>query len=191
YIARVGEHDLYDDNEGASPEDIPLVKAKIHENYSPVQFTNDIAILTLEHKPKNNTVWPICLPHEEPYRSNAFLKYRPLIAGWGALYFNGPSSSVLQVTSIPVVDNDNCKRAFANKSVIDDRIVCAGWTTGGKDACQGDSGGPLMYGKAESSNIRYYQIGVVSYGFRCAEAGYPGVYTRVTNFIDWIQRNLD
>lgn len=104
---------------------------------------------------------------------------------------DGPSSSVLQVTSVPVVDNINCKKAFDNKSIIDDRIICAGWTRGGKDACQGDSGGPLMYGKAEVNNVRYYQIGVISYGFRCAEAGYPGVYTRVTNFIDWIQRNLD
>lgn len=69
--------------------------------------------------------------------------------------------------------------------------MCPGWTTGRKDACHGDSGGPLMYGKTESSNVRNYQIGVVSYGFRCAEAGYPGVYTRVTNFIDWIKRNMD
>ncbi|KAJ8926806.1 hypothetical protein NQ314_020652 [Rhamnusium bicolor] len=105
YIARVGEHDLYNDNDGASPENIPLVKAKIHEDYSPVQFTNDIAILTLERKPKNGqfkryfiinesniniflgNVWPICLPHEEPLRSNAFLKYRPIVAGWGSNIF--------------------------------------------------------------------------------------------------------
>lgn len=49
----MGEHDLYSDNDGASPEDIPLAKKKIHEDYSPVQFTNDIAILTMERKPRN------------------------------------------------------------------------------------------------------------------------------------------
>ncbi|KAJ8926803.1 hypothetical protein NQ314_020649 [Rhamnusium bicolor] len=81
--------------------------------------------------------------------------------------------SALQVASIPVVDN--CKRAFENKSVIDDRIFCVSWTTGGRDACQGYSGGPLMSGQTETQNVRYYQIGVVSYGSRCAEAEYPGV----------------
>lgn len=50
-MARVGELDLYDDKDGVTPEDIRLVKAKIHEDYSPVQFTNDIAILTLEKPP--------------------------------------------------------------------------------------------------------------------------------------------
>jgi len=38
---------------------------------------------------------------------------------------------------VPVIDNSECKRAFANKkSVIDDRVLCAGLLTGGKDACQ-------------------------------------------------------
>jgi hypothetical protein len=38
---------------------------------------------------------------------------------------------------IPVLDNAECKRAFANKkAVIDDRIICAGSLAGGKDACQ-------------------------------------------------------
>lgn len=103
---------------------------------------------------------------------------------------DGPSSSNLQYAQIPVVNNEKCKAVFGQRTVIDDRILCAGWTTGEKDACKGDSGGPLMYGKSEGDNVRYYEIGVVSYGFRCAEPGYPGVYTRVTNFIDWIQRNL-
>lgn len=38
---------------------------------------------------------------------------------------------------VPVMDNEECKRAFANKkSVIDERVLCAGYLTGGKDACQ-------------------------------------------------------
>lgn len=41
---------MYSDNDGASPEDILLESARVHEDYSPVKFTNDIAILKLSKK---------------------------------------------------------------------------------------------------------------------------------------------
>jgi len=191
YLARLGDLDLFSNDDGAQPVSILLAKAKIHEDYSPVTYTNDIAVLTLSEPVSNPTVWPICLPIDEPLRSKNLVKLMPTVAGWGSIYFNGPSSSTLQETVLPVVENDLCKRAFGNRSVIDDRILCAGYLRGGKDACQGDSGGPLMHRISEGTNTRFYQIGVVSYGFRCAEAGYPGVYTRVTAFVDWIQKNLN
>lgn len=51
---------------------------------------------------------------------------------------------------------------------------------------QGDSGGPLMF----PYNTSYYLIGVVSTGFECAVAGYPGIYTRVSEFLDFILTNI-
>nr|XP_023017904.1 venom protease-like isoform X2 [Leptinotarsa decemlineata] len=191
YLVRLGELDLYSNSEGAEPEDIKVIGFKIHENFSPLQRTNDIAILTLERKYTSSRVWPICLPHEEPLKSNSFIGTFPIVAGWGALYFDGPRSSILQFIEVPVVNRNHCVRSFGTIGVIDDKIICAGYvdnTT--KDTCQGDSGGPLMYAVSEGNSLRYYQIGVVSYGFRCAESGYPGVYTRVTSFIDWIRKNI-
>lgn len=190
YVARLGELDLSSSNEGANPIDIPIERKKLHESYSPVSHTNDIAIVTLSEKVKfTRSIHPICLPASEQLRNQLFVRYNAFVAGWGSIYFNGPSSPVLQEVILPVVEESRCVDAFANlkDAVIDTRVLCAGFARGGKDACKGDSGGPLMIPREGS----WYLVGVVSYGYKCGEPGYPGVYTRVTSFLPWIEENLD
>ncbi|KAH0626615.1 hypothetical protein JD844_001695 [Phrynosoma platyrhinos] len=50
----------------------------------------------------------------------------------------------------------------------------------------GDSGGPL----ACKQNNTWYLAGLVSFGLSCSEPNRPGVYTRVTSYMDWIQRTM-
>ncbi|RZC35862.1 Trypsin and/or DUF316 domain containing protein, partial [Asbolus verrucosus] len=94
YLARLGDLDLYSNDDGASPVTIPVVKVKIHENFSATKFTNDIAILTLKTAHNNPTVWPICLPVNEPYRSMTYLNFSPTLAGWGSVTFSNNNDTI-------------------------------------------------------------------------------------------------
>jgi secreted trypsin-like serine protease len=70
--------------------------------------------------------------------------------------------------------------------VVTDQTICAGEMAGGKDACQGDSGGPLFV----SSQGRFVQIGLVSWGEGCARPKLPTIYTRIATHMDWIKQNV-
>ena len=66
--------------------------------------------------------------------------------------------------------------------------MCAGFKEGGKDSCQGDSGGPLML---MGPKQKYEIIGIVSFGIGCGQPGYPGIYTKVGRYLDWIISNVN
>ncbi|CAH0678183.1 unnamed protein product [Spodoptera exigua] len=195
YVVRLGELDLAKEDEGATPVDV-LIKQKVkHEQYSATSFTNDIGILILDHDVTfTELIKPICMPKDEKLRATTFEDYNPLIAGWGHTEFRGAAATHLQVLQLPVVGNDFCMQAYSayKAQKIDERVLCAGYKQGGKDACQGDSGGPLMQPiwSPTSHKTYFYQIGVVSYGKKCAEANFPGVYSRVTHFIPWIEQKV-
>ena len=60
----------------------------------------------------------------------------------------------------------------------------------GSDSCTGDSGGPLIY--REYANRPWYQVGIVSFGYgdQCGSK-YPGIYTKVGGYLDWIEKHLE
>jgi len=70
------------------------------------------------------------------------------------------------------------------KKIDNNNMFCAGEPQGGKDSCQGDSGGPVTY--YDSTTNSFIEVGLVSWGNGCAEAGYPGVYSRISSYINWI-----
>lgn len=52
---------------------------------------------------------------------------------------------------------------------------------------QGDSGGPMSVARSDG---RYMLSGVISWGIGCAERNQPGVYTRISEFRDWVNQIL-
>nr|XP_022900615.1 trypsin-7-like [Onthophagus taurus] len=102
---------------------------------------------------------------------------KSVVSGWGTLTEGGSSPSQLQSVEVTVVSNSACASAYGSGSITD-RMMCAGETSGGKDACQGDSGGPLV--------VDGQLIGIVSWGYGCARPAYPGVYASVPTLRGYI-----
>jgi secreted trypsin-like serine protease len=77
---------------------------------------------------------------------------------------------------------------------MSDNMLCSGSFEGGKTACSGDSGGPLVVPLDDGS---YVQAGIVSWGLSasngegCEETAMFSAYTRVTNFLPWIESVLN
>uniref|UniRef100_A0AAR2LFL2 Zgc:165423 n=1 Tax=Pygocentrus nattereri TaxID=42514 RepID=A0AAR2LFL2_PYGNA len=89
------------------------------------------------------------------------------------------------VLQVPIVGNRKCNCLYG-VGTITDNMMCAGLLAGGKDSCQGDSGGPLV----SKQNGVWVQAGIVSFGIGCALPNYPGVYTRVSQYQDWVNQQI-
>ncbi|CAH0752052.1 unnamed protein product [Diatraea saccharalis] len=178
-----GEHNRC--NSTTRPETRFVLRAISHK-FTLSTFDNDIALLRLnERVPITDAIKPICLPS---IKDNLYVGVQALAAGWGSLTEEGKVSCTLQEVEVPVMSNQECRKTKYTASMISDNMLCAGYPqTGAKDSCQGDSGGPLI--TERKFDKRYELIGVVSWGNGCARPGYPGVYTRVTNYLDWIREN--
>ncbi|CAH1965131.1 unnamed protein product [Acanthoscelides obtectus] len=183
FSVRLGDVDLKRDDEPSSPVTFKVAEIRAHKDFSRIGFYNDIAILKLE-KParKSKYIIPLCLPPPR-LRREKFAGRKTTVVGWGTTYYGGKESTVQRQAVLPIWRNEDCNEAYFQP--ITANFICAGYSEGGTDACQGDSGGPLMV----HWDTRWIQIGVVSFGNKCGEPGYPGVYTRVTEYLNWIEEN--
>lgn len=195
YRIRLGEWDLSSSNDcsngicSAQPMDLEAERVIAHTGYS-AQDTNhvdDIALIRLTRDvPTSRTIRPICLPVSAPHRSRSFVGLTSFAAGWGRTETSTASEKKLKV-ELDVRDLGDCSQAYRGLGIVlQGKQMCAGGERG-KDSCTGDSGGPLMARLGGA----WYVIGVVSFGLnKCGTAGYPGVYTNVSMYMDWIENNV-
>ncbi|KAJ9579980.1 hypothetical protein L9F63_004363 [Diploptera punctata] len=157
-------------------------KTIVHENFRSnyLHDTNDIGLIKLK-KPIQYTdsIKPVCLP--DP--ASDYTNLTGMITGWGRTAQNGKPSRYLRNAGVKIIPQEACKNTTVGEKITD-TMLCA--YEFGTDACQGDSGGPLLYEKLPG---KVEQIGVVSWGIGCAEPGIPGVYTKMTEYVNWIKEN--
>ncbi|XP_074874282.1 mannan-binding lectin serine protease 2 [Carettochelys insculpta] len=168
-------------------------KIFVHEGYHyGVSFNNDIALIKLKHKvPINANITPICLPTREE-RFHVKTDDMGIVAGWGRTERRRFSPHLLYVELV-VIDHKKCQDAYAKLphgkiEPVTENMLCAGVEEGGKDSCQGDSGGPLIF--LENQTKKWFVGGLVSWGIDCAVAGQYGVYTKVINYISWLENTI-
>jgi len=161
-----------------------VIGTKVHENFDSTIYDYDIALLKVATPfPINQGVKAVCLSTPQ----DRIIGQWGIVCGWGALKETDKvAPDHLSKLEVPVVSNEDCQRAKGMHSqVITERMICAGFLDGSKDACIGDSGGPLVW----NDKGVWKQIGVVSWGIGCARPGFYGIYTNVAEFLPWIGAN--
>merc|ERR1711884_3350 len=164
-----------------------IAKVIQHPDYTGVQWPtadgdplsfmrHDISILELSTEIQfNEKVYPICLPSSDFCLKNG---QKLLVSGWGVTEDESLSKDLLQAE----VELLNVCLYGEHDDVH--KICAQGMDEPVTDTCQGDSGGPLAYFDSDGVATNY---GVVSYGPQeCATKNNPGIYVRVSEYVEWI-----
>ncbi|KAH8371938.1 hypothetical protein KR093_009372, partial [Drosophila rubida] len=160
-----------------------------HPQYDCTKVQHDIALLELV-QPISFTahIQPSCVSsgHEQRSLEQEFAT----VSGWGWTHENqaeGDRADVLRKATVKIWNNAECERSYralGKSNSISDTQLCAGYENGQIDSCWADSGGPLM-------SKEHHLLGVVSTGIGCARPGLPGIYTRVSKYVDWLQHVIN
>lgn len=194
----VGRHNVSNYADG---EDITIREELPHPSYDdskdlPVEdlrnLDNDFMLVFLDRAADNAV--PIKLNSDVSFPT---IGHYATSMGWGDIdiqFDYQTASNVLKQVALKIVSNEDCENSeplivngtpYNYMDQITKNMMCA---KGGdhEDTCQGDSGGPLIVG----SNDEAVQVGVVSGGHFCATDQLPGVYARVSEAYEWIQREV-
>jgi len=173
-------------SERSSQNALGISGITINPSWNPTTFNGDIALLQLTTPlTYSNNVQPIALPLAQDPTTWPAAGTAAQISGWGSTSFGGATSDSLLTANVTILSgpNDNTCGSYGNSFTSDDKI-CAGVIGGGIDTCQGDSGGPLVVSAAAGMVLS----GLTSVGNDCALANFPGIYTRITTFLPWINQ---
>uniref|UniRef100_A0A672LYH9 Neurotrypsin n=1 Tax=Sinocyclocheilus grahami TaxID=75366 RepID=A0A672LYH9_SINGR len=186
YVVKLGDYNTreQDDFERVlSPERI-----EVHKKYRTESWEHDVALIRLKgaegkcvsFNPHTNAA---CLP--APGSKWGKRPASCVITGWG---MTGNIGFTLLQAWVPLLPSWQCKKRYGERFTSHD-MLCAGSMTSDlrkhADSCQGDSGGPLV---CQGEAGRWVLTGVISWGHGCGDPSYPGVYSRVSRYLPWIEQ---
>ncbi|KAM6893556.1 coagulation factor VII-like [Xenentodon cancila] len=174
-----GEHNIAVNE--STEQRIQVAEIIMHEDYDTNTADNDIALLRLESPiVYSKYTVPVCLPTRSLAERELWAVNLHTVSGWGRRSENGPTSNLLRRTTVPRMRTQTCVEESG--VVLTKNMFCAGYLDGRTDSCKGDSGGPLVTEYKKTT----FLLGIVSWGKGCARPGNYGIYTRVSNYLEWI-----
>ncbi|KAM9803897.1 neurotrypsin [Neosynchiropus ocellatus] len=184
YVLRLG--DYHTEEQDDFERTLPPARIVVHRKYHSRGWENDIALVRLKGTEGscvsfNPHTGPVCLPE-----AGGRWEKRPaacVITGWGVT--EQEYSRTLLQAWVPLLPAWRCKGQYGGR--FTSRMLCAGSLSERHrvDSCQGDSGGPLV---CQVKAGQWVLTGVISWGHGCGDPFFPGVYTRVSRFLRWIDK---
>ncbi|KAK6635647.1 hypothetical protein RUM44_000901 [Polyplax serrata] len=187
---RLGGLNLKEEDD-STVQKFTITERIVHPRYKASSKYDDIALFKFTGSIRmDGHTRPACL-----YAGYDEIKFKKAVAtGWGKTNYNSYEGSPdLMKVYLDVIDQDTCSTFFTTerggnglaRGLVPSQL-CAGVLEGGKDTCQGDSGGPLQV-VASDPYCMYKIIGITSFGKFCGFKNSPAVYTRVSNYVPWIE----
>lgn len=182
---------------GLTQLNIPSANAKtynvdkyiIHPQYRKGhKNNNDIALVKIKGKFNfNNDTQKVKIVSSN---ENLYSNGQPTkVSGWGRFISSSNDiSNQLLMVNVPILSNTDAQNQLG-LPLTTNMIATSSVDITRKGACQGDSGGPLTTTNLQGETKL---IGVVSWGRGDCSGGAtsPTVYTKVANYIDWINQHI-
>ncbi|XP_064030944.1 serine protease 57 [Pogoniulus pusillus] len=174
----LGAHRLEEPEE--SQQVFSIVESIPHPRYNPNSADNDIRLLRLNRSATlNEYVKRIRLPSPRVDLKPGTVCY---VMGWGDTSSYGDRPTALMETPTTIIKRSLCRTLWRGR--VSANMLCGASANATlQGVCAGDSGGPLIFKK------KVY--GIVSFsGKRCGDRRYPDTYTKISNYISWVQRTV-
>ncbi|XP_017039808.1 serine protease snake isoform X2 [Drosophila ficusphila] len=191
-VVKIGDIKLKEWEDDVTPQKRRVAKTYVHPLYNSTLNYHDIGLIQL-NRPVEYT-WFVKPARLWPKNDIPYGKLHTM--GYGSTGFAQPQTNILTELDLSEVPVDQCNTSLpaddgSPQGILTSQI-CAHDYEKNRDTCQGDSGGPLQLNlerrrrrHRSRRHYRYYIVGITSYGAYC-RSEFPGVYTRISSYIDWI-----